>query len=325
MAERQLSASEISSLLSVFRGGSASALSDVEPLDLSQPTRIPRAAREALRIRHEQAARLIRRDLRMGLGVELDLTLEDFDQEVFSDWRTRLPDPCIAYTVETAPLKDPALVVVDHAFAYAAIDRMLGGTGDVGSLDRDPTATESAVLKEILDPVLSAHAFAWQPFVPLRPRIQKLVTNPRFLREIAEGEVVLSATYRFEGFGDGALIRYAVPASGLEPHLQHMPRDKGNRPPRADLRNDIAASLAQVAVGLSVGIGRTSLAVRDVMSLERGDVLVLDKSINAPLDLVVESAAKFKGHLQRKGQGLVFRIVSAGEEQPGDSGEDESA
>ncbi|HYC76858.1 MAG TPA: flagellar motor switch protein FliM [Planctomycetota bacterium] len=308
MSERLLTLPEIDALLATFRGAAATASeADVSTYDLDTPSRAPRAAVEGVVVRHEQAARACREELSAALNVDVDCVLEVFEQVRFGALRDQLPATCCAFLLDLAPLREPALLVVDHAFAYAALDRLLGGKGDPSGEPRDLTSTEAAVLEDALRPIVAAHVFAWQPYVPLKPGALRAVPVPRFIRELKPEDVLFSARYRLRGFAEGATVRFATPAAGLEPHLQREPRPLA-APKDAGFERDLAAHLAQVVVGVRVRVGDARLTLRELVHLEKDDVIVLDRAIHDGCELAVSGAPKYSGWLGQSRGRLTYRV-----------------
>lgn len=314
MNEKLLTATEIDDLLSVFKGGrDGSVLSDVESLDLDRPNRIPKGILETLEIRHEQGARVMQASLRTALGCDIGVSLQRVEQERFQTFKERQEEPCCGFVIDMRPLRYPAYLVVDFEFAYACIDRLLGGAGSSAGAGRDLTSTEVAVLSEVLDPILAAHVGVWERYMKLTPSIRKTTSVPRFMREVRRDDAVLVAEYRLNDFVEGHGFRLAMPLPGLEGLLQYR-RDRTSE--EADdtetaaqnARVELQEHMAAVEVDVAVRIGGASLTVREVLALEPGDVVLLDRDVGEPLDLIVEGRPKFEGQLLRSGRRLVFRL-----------------
>tara|TARA_R110000823_G_scaffold47903_15_gene121886 strand:+ start:2474 stop:2863 length:390 start_codon:yes stop_codon:yes gene_type:complete len=56
-------------------------------------------------------------------------------------------------------------------------------------------------------------------------------------------------------------------------------------------------SLLDVPVTLSVEIGRSKLAIRELVSLNQGSVVELDREVNEPLDLLVNGTLMARGEV----------------------------
>lgn len=313
VAEHRLSVAEIDDLMAIFKGGrkGAAGPSEVENLDLNQTVRIPRGILETLTIRHEQAARTITESLRTVLRTDVTVTLAGLEQDLFGTFKEALEEPCCGFAVQATPIRHPVYLVLDHAVAFACLDRLLGGEGAAEGAARELTPTEVAVLGDVLQAVLRAHAAVWQRYVPLEFQAIRAVGVPRFLREVRAVDPVLVATYRLGGFAEGMSFRVAVPLPGLEGHLQYSRREQPELPAekKSQARGRIFKHLAGVGVGVTVCFGGARLRVRDVVGLAPGDVIVLDQKVSVPLDLHVEGRPKFNGFLHASSGRYLFRVA----------------
>lgn len=312
-AEKTLSLDEIDSLLDMFRSKTPADAGgeDVASYDLDTPSRIPKSALEAVILRYEQAARMMQSDLSTLLNNEVKVALGSFEQMRFGALRDALPEPALCFVVELAPLREPGFLTIDYSLAYAAIDRLLGGAGAGEGEARELTSTELAVLDDFIRPVLNAHAFAWQPYTTLRPRISRAAFIARYVRDLRSEDIVMLSRYRFGGDETGPEIGFAVPLSGLEPHLQHEPRPVVPAVNRAAAERDLVQNLSGVAVRMNVRVGTTRVNLRDVLNLRPGDVVVLDRQINEPCELMVEGQPKFAGFLGHFGGGFTWKMARA--------------
>jgi flagellar motor switch protein FliM len=311
-AEKSLSLPQIDALLEMFRGRGGAHLSaqDVSSYDLETPARVPRTALEAVVLRYEQAAKVMQADLSTLLNNEVRIALESFEQIRFGALRDGLPEPSVCFVIDLAPLREPAFLSLDYSLVFAAIDRLLGGSGSGDGEPRDLTSTELAVLEDFVRPILNAHAFAWQPYTSLKPKVSRAVFVPRYVRDLRTEDVMLLGRFRFGGETPGGpALQFAVPLSGLEPHLQHEPRPVVPAVNRAAIERDLAQNLSAVSVKTGVRIGGAQVRLRDVLGLQPGDVIVLDRQINEPCELTIEGAAKFAGYLGQHGGAFTWKMA----------------
>jgi flagellar motor switch protein FliN/FliY len=64
--------------------------------------------------------------------------------------------------------------------------------------------------------------------------------------------------------------------------------------PKSKIDADV---LQNIAVTISLEVGRTSLKIRDIMSLSQGSVVELDKLAGEPLDLLVNNTKVAQGEV----------------------------
>lgn len=76
------------------------------------------------------------------------------------------------------------------------------------------------------------------------------------------------------------------------PEHQETPSDAGAGGAEINLE-----SLLDVPVTLSVEIGRSRVSIRDLVSLNQGSVIELDRKVNEPLDLLVNGKLMARGEV----------------------------
>lgn len=102
-------------------------------------------------------------------------------------------------------------------------------------------------------------------------------------------------------------LLYLHVADGLLAGLIKRACPVPDRPPRL---SPLAVPLAAQPVGLSAALGRCSLTLAELAGLGEGDVLVLDRPLDRPLELVVEGAKRTsRCTLDQEGERLRLRLL----------------
>jgi flagellar motor switch protein FliM len=77
--------------------------------------------------------------------------------------------------------------------------------------------------------------------------------------------------------------------------------------------------MRDVPVSLKVELGRTHLLMSELTSLELGDVVILEQSVNRPLNIFIGDTVKFRGRPGRIGSRRCLEIQHVLEDAPGTS------
>ena len=80
--------------------------------------------------------------------------------------------------------------------------------------------------------------------------------------------------------------------------------------PNLPEKDFIEKTLCKVKAGISVIVGETNLQVRDFLSLQKGDVLQLDKNVFEDMDLFVDSLLSFKVKPGTTGNKMAVQILA---------------
>lgn len=67
--------------------------------------------------------------------------------------------------------------------------------------------------------------------------------------------------------------------------------------------------LMDVQVTLSVEIGRTRLPIKDLLALNQGSIVSLDRGVNEPLDLMVNGTLIARGEVVESGGQFGLRLI----------------
>lgn len=310
MPEAQLTAAEIDRLLGAFTAGRkrSDRLTEIERLDISRPNPIPKPIFETLVILHEQAAFPLADQVRVIMGRDSEIKLVDVAQNAFQSFVEQVKDPCCAFEFELKPLRQPAYLLLDFEMAFAYLDRLLGGSGQTSGRPRELTSTEVTVLMTILEPLLASQVQVWSRFTELTPVFKRMVAAPRYMRGIKPKDGIVIARYRCDGFPDGAEFSFAMPLPEIEAKLQNPPKVKPRAQETNKERSALETHIQKVVVDLSVRVGSTDLTVSEILALEVGDVIVLDRMATDRSELLVQGSPKFPGRLKRRGKAITFQI-----------------
>ena len=91
-------------------------------------------------------------------------------------------------------------------------------------------------------------------------------------------------------------------------------------PPPAELQGGVAESseaggkidldlLMDVQVNLSVEIGRTKLPIKDLLALNQGSIVSLDRGVNESMDLMVNGTLIARGEVVESGGQFGLRLL----------------
>ncbi|MDG0968231.1 MAG: flagellar motor switch protein FliN [Porticoccaceae bacterium] len=80
----------------------------------------------------------------------------------------------------------------------------------------------------------------------------------------------------------------------LDNNAESTPEGVGEEAKKNKIDSDV---LQNIAVTISLEVGRTALKIRDIMSLSQGSVVELDKLAGEPLDLLINNTKVAQGEV----------------------------
>ena len=331
-----LSNDEIDTLLDMFRseggaidqagGDDEQALAPVETaggrlvrhVDLLKPNRIGREQLRGIERYFESAAKLLSATISDKLRLDTRCDCVALEQQRFSSWLEQLPGPVSIYVLEMAPFAQPCLLTVSTSLLYGAVDRILGGSGEVKSVPKDFTDAEHTVAEALVAPCLDRICEALGEVVELDWKITNRFCNPSMAQILPSQDVVLSVYFQATGdllIGD---MRLVVPFAALEPLLEKFGRDPVSQLEPGAMRERLGETVNGMPVDVGVELGGTRIRLGQLLKLQPGDVIPLSTRFGEPAVVPVMGKPKFTAHLGRIGNRLGARIadVTGVEEQP---------
>lgn len=279
------------------------------PYNFRRPDRVSKEQLHALHVLHERFARTVSTSLSAYLRTLTELSMDRVEQLTYAEFLGSIPDPTAFYAIGLAVVDDLGALEIDPAIAFAAIDRMLGGTGVSSVPNRALTEIEQHVLDAAVRLLLDALSEAWRTVVELQFDVRARDTRPQMLKVAASNETMLLVAFRMKvGEATGAL-RLCLPATLVDSTGSSFAQawDRQRRKPTASERHSVADSLSRVPMEVSAQVASTVNA-RELLELVPGDVLSLGVPAHKPIDVHIGQTLKFRGRLAVDGDRVGLRI-----------------
>lgn len=301
-----LSQDEIDQLLTAISTG------DVEEVDISRVTdrrkikiydfkRPDKFSKDQIRtisIMHETFARLTTTSLSAQLRCLVNVHVASVDQLTYEEFTRSIPNPTTMGVVNMDPLKGSAVLEIDPGITFSIIDRLFGGQGDGSKLTRELTDIESSVMEGIIVKILGNLREAWGQVIDLRPRLGNIETNPAFAQIVPPNEMVVLVTLETRVGEVEGMMNFCIPYITIEPIISKLSAQYMYSSVRSggttENLNILRERLSNIYVDIIAEIGSMSLPVKDVLSLQVGDIIRLpDVRYNDELMLRIGNRKKY--------------------------------
>lgn len=317
-----LTQEQIDALLAAIHTGDApeEVLSDedgsssrVRIYDFRHPSKFSREHLQTLQAMHEIFARLFSTTLSAQMRLLVQIDVASVDQLTYEEFLQTFPNPTASVIFTIEPLLGSAVLEFHPTTAMAILDRLLGGPGRMTGKNRELTDIESSLLSKVASKGMDSFAEAWKSVVPgMIARVHSVETNPRFVQITAPSDTVVVVTFDLKiGENQGAM-RICIPYPALEPVMGRMSTEMyfaSARVQSDDLVANLKRNLDKVEVRLSMVLGYTDITVRDLITLQEGDVVTLDSLAYQDLPVMVERDCKFFGRPGLLGNRLAVQIT----------------
>jgi flagellar motor switch protein FliM len=289
--------------------------------DFRRPDRVSKDQMRTLQNLHEGYARQFSTTLTNFLRTFVEIELVSVDQLTFSEFVMSISNPSCIYVFKMEPLEGSAIVEINPSLVFFIIDRLFGGQGRPSEQNRELTSIEQNVIHRIVERGLSDLKEVWEHIGVFSPKIETYETNPQFVQIAPPGETVILISLEVRMQNASGLMSLCFPYLLLDSVITNLSGESwmsaqsmSTRETRTLLENEIKS----LCLPISAVIGQTRLTIRDLLQLQRGDILCLDKKKESDIAIQVGGKSKLAGKtglIGRKKAIEITRIIE--KEVPG--------
>lgn len=324
MAKDVLSQSEIDSLIKALSSGNlppAQQDADIHKdsaavvsYDFRRPNRFSKDQMRTLKNIHEIFARRLTNFLTAFLRIPCTIKLESASQVTYEEFINSLPLPTLLTVFQFSQSSGSALLEANSYFTFPIIDILFGGEGDTVKLTRELTEIELGVMRHINEKVLDCLRYAWEDMVEIAPAIEGLDTNPQYTQLFAPSEAVVLLSFSTEIAKNDGFLNLCLPYITLEPILTRLSvqnwhtRQSKARSNQSNLKS-LEKRLGICEIELTAVLGSSEITVADFMNFEEGDIILLNRQLDKPVDFCLDGTPKFKINLGTLGHKMAAEIT----------------
>lgn len=286
---------------------------EVTPFDFRRPDRIAREQIRAIYLAHDYFARSLSSSLSAFLRAFVEVKLASIEQVPYADFLQSLPEQTYVTSILMNPLNGAAALEINPSLVFPMIDIILGGPGQPLKEQREISEIEQTIAEAVLKILLRDLQEAWKPIIDLRLEIDRAETKPQLLQIVAPGEVVVSVTFNAKLGENVGTINLAIPALMLKLGKQNFSQSWSLRRKAittADV-NKIKALVQKAPVSVRAEIRGTHITVKDIINLEKGDVVRFDNKATDPVFATIGGIPKFTGEIMVFQNKKALKVVSA--------------
>ena len=267
-----------------------------------------------LEIVFDRLVRAMTGSLRGFTGDNVDVSMDSMMSLRFGDYLERVPQPALLAVFRVEEWDNYGLLVVDSALIYSVVDVLLGGRRGTAAMrveGRPYTSIERALAERLVAVVLDDLSEAFQPVAPVRFRFERLEVNPRFAAISRGTNACVLSRFRVGMEDRGGSVELLLPYATLEPVRETLLQQfMGEKLGRDSIwETHLAEELRLTDLALDVVLDEQTMPLSAVLSLRRGDRIVLDAMPDTPVRLRCNDVDLFEGDLGRRKDRLAVRIT----------------
>lgn len=315
-----LSQSEIDALLSALQSGEV----DVEAIkyeenskkvrvyDFRRPSKFSKDQLYTLEVIYDNFCRLLTTFLSGSLRSRVLAKVVSVDQITYEEFIRSIPNPTILNVFSMEPLEGKAILEINPIIGFSIIDRLFGGPGLSTVKGRPLTEIERCVIEKLSEKILSHFRESWISLIELDAFLESIEINPQFTQIQSPLEMVIIITINMQIGETEGLINICLPCLMLEPISDKLNTKfwfSGSSPTvDTNSARHLRKVVEKTSLPISVVLGRNTISINELMGLQVGDVIPLERARNSDLEVYIEKKLKYLGKPGLLGNNLAIQI-----------------
>ncbi len=286
----------------------------VKKYDFKNPQKIAKDQLRTLEIIHENFGRLFQTFLSGYLRAQVKISILTVDQFAYSEFSNAISNPAFLSIIDFEPLSGQILLDISTNIVFSMIDRLLGGDGTKEQELRAFTEIELTLLEGMMDKAMSLIKEAWSNVIDLKPRLDKIEVNPQFAQIVPHNETIALVTLNLEVGQIEGMLNVCIPYLVIEPILDKLSTRFWFSTTKKELSEKelmiIKKRMLDTRVPVKVELGSTMVSVKDILTLQNGDVIRLDTSSDDKAKVRIGSNVKFLGDIGVTKKKMAVKITN---------------
>ncbi|NPV25931.1 MAG: flagellar motor switch protein FliM [Firmicutes bacterium] len=315
-----LSQAEIDALLSALSTGTVSAeelkqeeqKKKVRVYDFRRPNKFSKDQIHTLRVIYENYGRSLSTYLSALLRTVVHVNVLSVEQLTYEEFAKSLPNPSIVNIFTMEPLDGNGILEINPTIAFTVIDRLFGGPGRPPDKIRALTEIERTVIERIVQKMLDLFREPWETFIKISPHLEMIESNPQFAQIVSQTEMVVLISLECKIGEQIGMINICIPFLVLEPIVSklsvHFWFSSSAKERTREHIESLRQQIERTSVPVTVILGRAKISVGELLDLQVGDVIPLERKISEDLEILIGKRPKFFGQPGIVGHKMAIQI-----------------
>ena len=267
----------------------------------------------------ENYTRMINSRINGLLHTTCEIAVESVEEQRYYEFSNALSDGDVLTLADvemdgqTQSEEAPVLLHFSTALMLNMMDRLMGGEGD-GS-DAVPsgytfTTVELKLYENIVKDFISVMGSSWENYIDLNFNYRRVESNPTLVQLIGLDEtvVIIGISLRFPNAS--GRMNICLPGTMLTSIFAKIAdMNQVGCGSGEDNSQEILGILRDSGLEITAELGRTNVTLRDIYSLNVGDVIDLGHSTQEPIHLYIGGQPWFSGKLGTQGGNMAVKIA----------------
>jgi flagellar motor switch protein FliM len=277
----------------------------VREIDFRRPSKFNREQVRRLEHSHDTFCQSASSRLSAELRTELQLGVLGTDQLPYSVvMADELPRPAFITLIKIEQLDTEIALVMEMSLAQTLVGRLLGAgaNASTGGSSANLTAIEVAVARRAVNSLIDSLSTTWMDLaeVSLKPVATSL--SPLSLSIVPPSEPTLLLKFSAEVDNVTSVMTLLLPHRSVEPLmglLEH--RAYGGEYDQSSSSQEMHDAMGGVNVEVRAEVAAVDLRLADVLRMQPGDVIPLERSVSRGVTLCVDQVPAYTANPGRNG------------------------
>lgn len=288
----------------------------IKEYSFARPPKFNKEQLRTLEIIFDNYARLVSSYLTGFLRTSTIIEVSSAEQLTYREFSNSLPNPVILSIFEMLPLKGSVILELSAGIGYSIIDRILGGPGLGLQRLRDFSEIEKVLIKRVVGQMLTYLIEPWENVVDIKPKLEKIETNPQFAQIISPNEMIALVSLKIKVGSVEGFMNFCIPHMVIESVMPKLNTRfwfvSSVHEENESYKETMGEDIEDTKLTVRSILGKTYISVNDFIELQVGDVITLDSYVNSDLTVLVGDKPKFYGKpgiVKRKNAVLITGAV----------------
>ena len=195
----------------------------------------------------------------------------------------------------TADKKKSGFLNLAPEAAIALISHMLCDFDSSGDVGRKLSLLEESILMDIACVIITTLGEAFQETTTIDIQPARNLVNGDWPLDIAETEHLTTFTLAVDHPEAPLQVEFTILSKTIEPIAGIQPQT-ATPPSKQEMSNTIMQHAHKALVEVTARLCSTSIKLNDVMNLSTGDIVMLNKKTNEPLDVLLNQRDCFRAY-----------------------------
>lgn len=224
------------------------------------------------------------------------LELETSNQVSYDDFLegTNKDDIIIEYNIDSNVQN--LTLFIDKSVVLSLVDLLLGGSGKVKDITREPTKIDLELTRYLIQGLLQR---IYLPYKYNSVEITGIYTNTAQYQRLTGKDIVFESIIgvKINNCNIGRM-RFCMPYKSMEPVINNLVNIKVNSEEEEKLNdifsNEIFEYVKNVDMDIQANLGMIEISINDLLNIQEGDVVLLNQQINDDIIVKVGGADIYK-------------------------------